>query len=108
MPKKIILVGDVGVGKTSLILNYVVCFLLIQVVLEIVTSSRFFHYKICSNRYIQEGACDENTVATVQFDFVCSIESFVYCSHGLLHTLSFHRFYFIDFVPFFLSTFRNL
>jgi len=38
-PKKIILVGDVGVGKTSLILNYV------------------------------EGQCDENTVSTVQFDF---------------------------------------
>jgi len=39
VPKKIILVGDVGVGKTSIILNYT------------------------------EGSCDENTIATVQFDF---------------------------------------
>jgi GTPase SAR1 family protein len=39
VPKKIILVGDVGVGKTSLILNYT------------------------------EGACDPNTLTTVSFDF---------------------------------------
>lgn len=39
VPKKIILVGDMGVGKTSLILNYT------------------------------EGACDENVAATIQFDF---------------------------------------